>query len=101
MQDELLRWRPEFPILARSVYMISNSLGAMPRGVYDRMKEFADMWATRGVRAWGEGWWEMPATIGDKLGRIIGARPGTVSMHQNVATAQQVILSCFDFAGPR
>ena len=33
--DDLLRFRSEFPILERSTYMISNSLGAMPRGVYD------------------------------------------------------------------
>jgi hypothetical protein len=32
--DELLKWRREFPILDRTTYMISNSLGAMPRGVY-------------------------------------------------------------------
>ena len=32
--------------------MISNSLGAMPRGVYDALREYADTWATRGVRAW-------------------------------------------------
>ena len=29
--DDLSKWRDEFPILARTVYMISNSLGAMPR----------------------------------------------------------------------
>jgi len=32
--DELLKWGGEFPILDRTTYMISNSLGAMPRGVY-------------------------------------------------------------------
>ena len=35
MTDSLLRFRSEFPILERTTYMISNSLGAMPRGVYD------------------------------------------------------------------
>ena len=34
MTDDLLRYRAEFPILRRTTYMISNSLGAMPRGVY-------------------------------------------------------------------
>src|SRR2546427_8539276 len=50
--DELLKWRDEFPILGRTTYMISNSLGAMPRGVYDKVREYAESWATRGVRAW-------------------------------------------------
>src|ERR1700722_8239271 len=63
--DDLLRWREEFPILAQSVYLVSHSLGAMPRGVRDRLAEFADVWASRGVRAWHEGWWEMPRTVGD------------------------------------
>jgi len=101
MTDDLLKWRPQFPILEKSVYMISNSLGAMPMGVYDRVREFADLWAARGVRAWAEGWWDMPIRVGDKIGRIIGAPPGSVSMHQNVAITQQVILSCFEFAPPR
>jgi len=100
-EDDLLAWRPEFPILEKSVYMISNSLGAMPRGVYDKMREFADLWATRGVRAWSEGWWDMPVKIGDKVAAIIGAPEGSVSMHQNVAIAEQVVISCFEFKPPR
>ncbi len=96
MADELLEWRREFPILEEAVYLISHSLGAMPRGAFERMREYADAWATRGVRAWAEGWWDMPLTIGDELARIIGADPGTVAMHQNVSVCQSLILSCFD-----
>lgn len=99
--DDLLAWRKEFPILEKTVYMISNSLGAMPRGVYDRMKEFADLWATRGVRAWSEGWWDMPVTVGDRIASLINAPAGSVSMHQNVAIAEQVVISCFRFEKPR
>jgi kynureninase len=95
LTDELLKWRDEFPILANSVYLISHSLGAMPRATYDRLQEYADIWATRGVRAWAEGWWEMPLTVGDEVGRIIGADRGTVVMHQNVSICQSLILSCF------
>ena len=73
MADELLEWRREFPILEQAVYLISHSLGAMPRGTYERLQEYAEMWATRGVRAWAEGWWDMPLTVGDEVARIIGA----------------------------
>jgi len=52
--DDLTRWRDEFPILSRTVYMISNSLGAMPRAAAQSLAEYADTWATRGVRAWEE-----------------------------------------------
>jgi kynureninase len=99
--DELLKWREEFPILERTTYMISNSLGAMPRAVYDRMHDYAEMWATRGVRAWEEGWWEMAVSVGDRVGRIVGAGPGEISLHQNVTTTEAVISSCFDYSGKR
>lgn len=94
--DDLLSYRNQFPILKNSTYLVSHSLGAMPQGVYDRMREYAEMWAVRGVRAWAEGWWEMPLTTGNKLAKIIGADPGTVAMHQNVSVCQSLILSCFD-----
>jgi kynureninase len=91
--DDIERWRAEFPILSRSIYMISNSLGAMPRQTARHLAEYADTWATRGVRAWEERWWEMPVEVGNQVGRIIGAPPATVSMHENVTTAQLVALS--------
>jgi kynureninase len=99
--DELLKWRDEFPILGRTTYMISNSLGAMPLGVYESMRAYADSWAERGVRAWEEGWWEMAVGVGDKIAPLIGAGPGEISLHQNVTLTQAVISSCFDFSGPR
>jgi kynureninase len=99
--DELLCWRKEFPILDKTVYMISHSLGAMPRRVYERLKEYADIWASRGIRAWEEGWWEMPVTVGNLISSIIGASPGEVVMHQNVSICQSIVTSCFDWTGQR
>lgn len=101
MTDDLLRYRSEFPILERTTYMISNSLGAMPRGVYAAMKGYADMWATRGVRAWDERWWMLAVEVGDEIGAIMNAPKGSVSTHQNVAACQAVVASCFDFSGKR
>ena len=101
MSDLLLRFRPEFPILERTNYMISNSLGAMPRGVYDAMKGYADTWGGRGVRAWEERWWGLAAHVGDELGALMNAPKGSVSTHQNVTTCQAVVASCLDFSGKR
>jgi len=92
--DDLLKWRAEFPILERTVYMISNSLGAMPKQTAANLAEYADTWATRGVRGWEERWWEMPLEVGNKIAGIIGAPVGSISMHENVTTAQLVALSC-------
>jgi kynureninase len=99
--DRLLEWRPEFPILARTTYLVSHSLGAMPRGASVRLQEYAETWAARGVRAWAEGWWRMPLTVGDEVGQVIGAAPGSVAMHQNVSVCQALLLSCFDLGGRR
>jgi kynureninase len=101
MPDALLRFRSEFPILERTNYLNSNSLGAMPRGVYDAMKGYADTWASRGVRAWEERWWMLAAQVGEELGALMNAPKGSVSTHQNVTTCQAVIGSCLDFSGKR
>lgn len=101
MPDELLSYRSEFPILDKTTYLISNSLGAMPRGVYDAMKGYADTWANRGVRAWEERWWMLAAEVGDEVGALMNAPKGSVSTHQNVTTCQAVVASCFDFSTKR
>lgn len=99
--NDLLQWRGEFPILGTSTYMISNSLGAMPRSVYDSVRAYADAWGGRGVRAWEEGWWEMAVGVGDKIAPLIGAGAGELSLHQNVTITQAIISSCFDFTSPK
>lgn len=93
---ELLAYRERFPILRETTYLINHSLGAMPAEAERRLAEYARTWATRGIRAWGEGWWTMPMTVGDQIGRIVGAPPGSVVMHQNVTVAEAIVLSCFD-----
>lgn len=101
MPDDLLRHRPQFPILEETTYLISNSLGAMPRAVYDSMHEYADSWAHRGVRAWEEKWWMLAAEVGDDIGALMNALAGTVSVHQNVTFCQAIVASCFDYSGKR
>jgi kynureninase len=99
--SDLAAYRDRYPILAETTYLINHSLGAMPASAEDRIAEYARTWRTRGIRAWGEGWWTMPLTVGDQVGRIIGAPPGTTAMHQNVAIAEAIVLSCFRPVDPR
>jgi len=99
--SDLASYRDRFPILAETTYLINHSLGAMPAAAEERIAEYARTWRTRGIRAWGEGWWTMPLTVGDQVGRIIGAPPGTTVMHQNVAIAEAIVLSCFRPIDPR
>jgi kynureninase len=92
---DLTSYRDRFPILEDTTYLINHSLGAMPAAAEERMLEYARAWNERGIRAWGEGWWELPLTVGDQIGRIIGAPPGSTVMHQNVAVAEAIVVSCF------
>ena len=99
--DPLLRFRAEFPILERATYLVSNSLGAMPRAVPDRLRAYADEWATRGVRAWASGWWDLPLRAGDAVAPLIGAGPAEVVMAPTVTLAQAAVLTALDYAPPR
>lgn len=107
MNDPLLVWREEFPILATCTYLISNSLGAMPRDVYAKLGEYADAWTTLGVKAWGTAyqesptWWELKQAVGDKIAPLIGAPLGSVLMHENASIANSILIGALDFSDPR
>ncbi|HUP63649.1 MAG TPA: aminotransferase class V-fold PLP-dependent enzyme [Thermoanaerobaculia bacterium] len=99
--DQLLSFRSRYPILERTKYLVSHSLGAVPRSTAGAMAEFYELWARRGVRAWHEGWWEMSSEVGDLVAPFLGAAPGSVLMLPNVTTAEAVIISAFDYSGAR
>ncbi len=99
--DPLLRFREQFPSLARSTYLVSNSLGAMPRATRERLLEYADEWDGWGVRAWARGWWDMPLRVGDGLAPLIGAARGEVAMIPNVSAGQASIISALDYPPER
>lgn len=95
--DPLLSWRSRFPITGTANYLINNSLGAMPAEAQSSVQRYLDEWRVRGVRAWGEGWWTLQEEVGNQIASILGVDRDTVSMHQNIAVAQAMILSCFQF----
>jgi len=99
--DPLLALRPEFPILDRVTYLVSNSLGAMPRAAADQLATYARDWSELGVRAWSRGWWEMPLSVGDEIAPLVGAGPGDIVMMPNVTLAQASVLSALDYTAPR
>jgi kynureninase len=98
--DPLSAYRAEFPALARSVYLVSHSLGAMPRAASEALAEFARLWTDDGIRAWSQ-WLPMVGEAGDRVGQLMGASPGSVTMVPNVSTAQSILASCFDYSGRR
>ena len=101
MTDKLLEFRGEFPILATTTYLVSNSLGPMPRSVPEKLAEYAADWGALGVKAWGRGWWEKPVDVGNEIAPLMNAGPGEVVMMPNVTIAQAAVCSAIDFTGPR
>ena len=99
--DPLLDWRAEFPTVESTLHFISHSLGAMPRGVEESLRRYAQTWKSRGIRAWEESWFALPTEVGDVLGAILNAEPGSITMLENCTNAHNVALSAIDFTPPR
>ncbi|MCF7980996.1 MAG: kynureninase [Pseudomonadales bacterium] len=74
-QDPLARLRTAFELPANQLYFNGNSLGAMPRAISQRLRDFAEKeWGQQIVRGWvTQGWYEMPQRVGGKIARLIGA----------------------------
>jgi len=85
--------RNEFPILARSVYLISNSLGAVPRQALMRLKNYYQLWAEDGVGAWEKEWWDLSRRVGNQVASLIGAGKDEVTMMTNATVSHWVALS--------
>ncbi len=99
--DPLLAFREEFPILEKTTYLVSNSLGPMPRTVPEKLAEYARDWGDLGVKAWNRGWWEMPVEVGNQIAPLINADDGEIVMMPNVTIAQTAVLSAIDFPRER
>jgi kynureninase len=79
--DSLAHFRDQFigsddpKIIA---YLDGNSLGRPLRATSDRIRNFVDqVWGSRLIRAWDEGWMDDPVRVGDDIGRVtLGAAAG-------------------------
>jgi kynureninase len=92
----LRRLREEFPALDKSVYMVSHSLGAMPRATAENLQESARLWVDKGIVAW-EDWLPEVNRAAARIGQIIGAPPGSVIMATNVSQVQAIVASCLTY----
>jgi kynureninase len=100
LHDDLLTRRADYPVLARSTYLASHTLGAMHRETRTRLIAYADLWAERGVVAWDE-WAPEVRRVADVVGSLVGAPPGTTVMRQNVADLLGDVVSALDWRGSR
>jgi len=81
--DPLREFRDRFVIEDDGViYLDGNSLGRLPKDTPNRIAHLLEKeWGERLIRAWSEGWMDLPLTIGDTLGQgLLGAEPGQTAI---------------------
>ena len=100
IDPELAKYREDYPILADSVYMNSNSMGAMPAGAAEALREYTKVWARDGVEAW-EIWTELIDQVADSAAAFFGGTPGHTTLNQNVAFFQAQVASTIDWSRRR
>lgn len=78
--DPLAHFRDQFYLPDGLIYLDGNSLGALPKAVPQRLQHVLETeWGERLITSWNRsGWSDMPARIGDKLARLVGANAGEV-----------------------
>ncbi|GAA4574481.1 kynureninase [Planotetraspora kaengkrachanensis] len=79
-QDPLRDFRDEFTLPPGVVYLLGNSLGALPRRTAARVAHAVESeWGLHLGASWNTaGWWDLPQTTGDRIAPLIGAGPGEV-----------------------
>jgi kynureninase len=99
-ERSLASYRDEFPALARSTYMVSHSLGAMPRRAQAELAEFGRLWVEKGIVAWDD-WLPEVDAAARRVGRLINAPDDTMVMATNVSQIQALIASSLEFSPER
>ena len=101
---DFARTRACFDLPAGVIYLDGNSLGPLPRGVAARVQAvLAGEWGDRLIRAWNDaGWMTMPARVGDRIARLIGAPPGSVVMGDTLSVkVYQALAAAIDLVPDR
>src|SRR5579863_6810199 len=81
--DPLAAFRDEFLIGGGEdvIYLDGNSLGRPPRAAAAALADaVAAGWGGRLIRAWTEGWMELPLELGDRIGALVGAAAGQTAV---------------------
>ena len=91
--------RARFQLPDGVIYLDGNSLGPLPRGARAKLLETIEgEWGELLIRAWNDaGWMTLPRRIGDRVGRLIGASPGSVVMGDTLSVkVYQALASALD-----
>ena len=77
--DPLAPLRDRFLLPDERIYLLGNSLGALPAAApaaFERVVR--EEWGARLIDGWNSGWYDAPVALGDRLARLVGAAPGEV-----------------------
>src|SRR5690625_643928 len=94
-QKTTLPRREAFDLPEGVIYLDGNSLGPLPRVARERIAEAVTAeWGEMLVRGWTEaGWIDLPARVGDRIAKLIGAAPGTVLAGDSTSVNRFQLLS--------
>ncbi|MGW4797169.1 kynureninase [Nonomuraea sp. NPDC004297] len=88
-EDPLREFKDEFELPEGVIYLVGNSLGALPRRTAERVRRAVeDEWGRQLVGGWNHaGWYDQPLTAGDRIAPLIGAGPGQVVVGNTTSIA--------------
>lgn len=93
LEKDLPEIREEFPVLKECTYLISNSLGAVPKDTCVELSKYYLMWTQEGVSAWEKEWWDLSGEVGNQVAEILGAGNDEVTMMPHATQCHWVALS--------
>jgi kynureninase len=93
--DPLAALREQFALPTGVIYLDGNSLGVLPKATAARVQQVVTgEWGTDLIRSWNSaGWITMPQRLGDKIARLVGARPGELVVADSTSVNLFKVLS--------
>ena len=86
------------------IYLDGNSLGPLPKATPDRVaRAVRDEWGDMLITGWNKaGWMAQPTDLGDRIGRLIGAEKGFVTLGDTLSIkVYQALAAALDLVPDR
>jgi kynureninase len=96
-EAEIRSWRAEFPILEKTAYLNSCSLGALSRRSMGYLAEYQELWNTMGASAWYELWLGRIETLRGVVAELLNGEVAEVGLVPSVSAGLSSIASALDY----